>query len=73
MIAKISFTVYQNYEQYLSEENDYEYDKALEVLNEELKDLVEKKILAYKYDGKPVEVKLPITMKEVGNIFGEED
>lgn len=43
MIAKISFTVYQNYEQYLSEENDYEYDKALEVLNEELKDLVEKK------------------------------
>jgi hypothetical protein len=73
MIAKISFTVYQNYEQYISEENDYEYDKALEVLNEELKDLVEKGILAYKYGGKPVEIKLPITMSEVGNIFGEED
>lgn len=36
MIAKISFTVYQNYEQYLTEENDYDYQVALDALNEEL-------------------------------------
>ena len=32
MIAKIGFTVYGDFEQYLKEENDYEYNVALHII-----------------------------------------
>lgn len=73
MIAKIGFTVYQDYEQYLKEENDYDYTEALNALNEHLKDLVDKNELTFLYKGKKVKIILPLDMSNVGNIFGEED
>ena len=54
MIAGIEFTAYQDYSQYLTEENDYEYDKALEVLNKQVKKLVENNELTFLYDEKRV-------------------
>ena len=72
MIAKISFTVYQNYEQYLKEENDYDYTEALNALNEHLKDLVDKDELTFLYNGERVKIILPLNMRCVGNIFGNE-
>ena len=72
MIAKIGFTVYQNYEQYLKEENDYDYTEALNALNEHLKDLVDKNELTFLYNGERVKIILPLSMRCVGNIFGDE-
>ena len=72
MVAKISFTVYQDYEQFLTEENDYDYGVALKELNKHLTELVEKNELAFKYGGKEVKPILPLTMNNVGNIFGED-
>lgn len=73
MIAKIGFTVYQDYESYLKEENDYDYTEALNALNEHLKDLVDKNKLTFLYKGRRVKIILPLDMSCVGNIFGEED
>ena len=73
MIAGIEFTVYQDYSQYLTEENDYEYDKALEVLNEQVKKLVENNELTFMYGRKRVNPILPIKMRDTGNIFDEDD
>ena len=71
MIAGIEFTVYRDYSQYLSEENDYEYDKALEVLNEQVKKHVENNELTFLYGRKRVNPILPIEMSNTGNIFDE--
>lgn len=73
MIAKIGFTVYDDFEQYLKEENDYEYNVALNVLNENLKHLVNKNKLSFTYKGKKVKILLPIEMYDTGNIFGKDD
>lgn len=73
MIAKIGFTVYQNFEKYLKEENDYDYTEALNALNEQLKDLVEKNKITFLYKGRRVKIILPLDMRCVGNIFGKED
>lgn len=72
MIAKIGFTVYQDYESYLKEENDYDYTEALNALNEHLKELVDKNELTFLYNGKRVKIILPLDMRCVGNIFGED-
>lgn len=73
MIAKISFTVYQDYDKYLKEEDDYEYDEALAELNKHIKELVDKNELTFTYDGKKVHPILPLTLSDVGNIFDEYD
>lgn len=73
MIAGIEFTVYRDYSQYLSEENDYEYDKALEVLNEQVKKHVENNELTFLYGRKRVNPILPIEMRNTGNIFDKDD
>ena len=72
MIAKISFTVYQDYAQYLTEENDYEYDEAFDVLSKHVSDLIAKNELTFTYDGKRVPI-LPLSLRDVGNIFDEDD
>lgn len=73
MVAKIDFTIYQNFEKYLKEENDYDYTEALNALNEQLKDLVEKNKITFLYKGRRVKIILPLDMSCVGNIFGEDD
>jgi hypothetical protein len=73
MIAKIGFNIYQDYTQHLTEDDDYDYGVALDVLNKELKELVDKDELVFTYDGKQVEIVLPVEMHDTGNIFGEED
>ena len=48
MKAAIEFTVYDNYTPYI--EGEVDYSKAVEVLNNEIASLVEKKKLTFKYD-----------------------
>lgn len=78
MIAKIEFTIYQDYEQYITEggencEYEYDYSKALAVLNEKLTNLVSHNELVFTYAGKQVDIVLPVEMNDTGNIFGEDD
>lgn len=73
MIAKIGFNIYQDYTQYLTEDDDCDYDVALDVLNKELKELVDNNKLTFTYDGKKVNIVLPLEMRDTGNIFGEND
>lgn len=73
MIAKIGFNIYQDYTQYLTEDDDYDYGVALDVLNKELKELVDNNELTFTYDGKKVNIVLPLEMRNTGNIFGKND
>lgn len=73
MIARIGFNIYQDYTQYLTEEDDFDYGVALDVLNKELKELVDNNELTFTYEGEKVNIVLPIEMRDTGNIFGEND
>ena len=70
MKAAIEFSVYDNYTPYIEGEGDY--SKAVEVLNNEIASLVEKKELTFKYGRKNVKILLPIEETQCGNIFDEE-
>lgn len=73
MVARIEFTVYQDYDQYLTEKNDYDYGVAVKMLNEHLKQLVDAGELTFAYDNKKVKILLPVRESDTGNIFGEDD
>ena len=78
MIAGIDFKVYHNFAQYLTEAKgdsryDYDYTKALEVLNEMLATLVKKNKLTFLYKRRRVKPILPLQIWECGNIFSEQD
>ena len=74
MEAGISFTIYGDYYKHVVIDGwDVDYSKALQVLNDEVKELVDSGKLAFKYDNKKVTIKMPITFSNVGNIFFPED
>ena len=74
MEAGISFTIYGDYYKHVIINGwEVDYSKALQVLNDEVRELVESGKLAFKYGKKKVTIKLPITMNKVGNIFYPED
>ena len=74
MDAGISFTIYGDYYKHvILSDWDVDYSKALQVLNDEVKKLVDSGKLAFKYGNKKVTIKLPITFSNVGNIFFPED
>lgn len=74
MRAGISFTIYGDYYKHVVIDGwDADYTKALRVLNNELKELVENGKLAFKYEDKEVTIELPIPYYHAGNIFFPED
>lgn len=85
MVAGISFTIYRNFFKYVTypyyDENgkfhtkggdDPDYSKALKVLNNIVKDAIKNKELEFTYNGKPVEITLPIEEYQTGNIFDKD-
>lgn len=52
--------------------DEYDYDAALDKLNEELTQLVRKNELVFKYKNKKAKIILPITIENTGNIFGKD-
>ena len=74
MRAGISFTIYGDYYKHVVLDGwDADYNKALQILNDEVKELVDSGKLAFKYGNKKVTIKMPITFSNVGNIFFPED
>ena len=69
MEASICCVIYGNYKY---DNEDCEYEKALKELNEYLIDLKKRDKLSAEYDGKEVEIELPLPSWKVGNIFEEE-
>lgn len=74
MKAAISFTIYKDFNQFIIMDGYYiSYTKALEVLNAMVKELVDKKELVFQYGKEPVDIILPISFDDCGNIFSKED
>lgn len=72
MIAGISFKIYDNFEQYVTgDEDDYDYTKAIDVLNKTLKELVKKNKLTFLYKNKRVKILPLVSEINCGNIFSE--
>lgn len=72
MEAGISFKIYEDFSRFF-EGSDDAYQEALEELNNQVKDLVEKGELEFSYNGVPCKPILPIVQDNCGNIFGKED
>lgn len=73
MKAAISFTIYKDFNQFIIMDGYYaDYSKALEVLNTMVKELVDKKELVFQYDKKSVDIILPISLDDCGNILSKE-
>ena len=74
MEAAINFTIYKDFNQFIIMNGCYaDYTKALEVLNAMVKELVDKKELVFQYGKEIVDIILPITSEDCGNIFSKED
>ena len=75
MKAAISFTIYKDFNQFIIMENNKfpDYSKALEILNDIVKELIDKKELVFQYGKKPVGIIFPISLDDCGNIFSKED
>ena len=80
MKAGINFRIYGDYYKhviYNGWTDDYglleDYSKALQILNDEVKGLVDSGKLLIKYGNKKVTIELPITNNNVGNILSCED
>lgn len=78
MIAGIDFNVYQDFSEYITEAKpdsryEYDYSKALEVLNEQLEKLVKRNKLTLLYKRRRVKPILPLQIWECGNIFTKKD
>ena len=70
---KICFTIYRDFTKYFDEEDYENCDAALEVLNKMLEESVKKNKLTFLYKNRKVKIVLPLTYRNVGNIFGKED
>ena len=75
MRVGIGFTIYDDFTKYIkkSRKREYSYDKAVAELNKRLKKYVKDGDLSFTYNLEPVEIELPITEHQCGNIFGPED
>lgn len=74
MIAKIEFSIYYDFCEYVdlvdAEYQEYTYSRAVVVLNEIVKKLIQKNKLTFLYKGKRVDIIPNIEEKDTGNIFG---
>lgn len=78
MIAGIDFNIYQDFSEYITEAKpdsryEWDYSKALEVLNEQLEKLVKRNKLTLLYKRRRVKPILPLQIWECGNIFTKQD
>lgn len=76
MEASISFNVYKDFSKYIensSEDNEWNYAKALKSLNTLIKKLIKDKELTITYKGKEVKILLPLKEEHIGNIFTKDD
>ena len=76
MRVGVNFTIYDDFTKYTrksSRNHEFSYERAVAELNKRLKKYVKKGDLAFTYDLEPVEIELPITKHQCGNIFGPED
>lgn len=72
MIAGISFKIYDDFGQYVIENEDpCDYTKAIDVLNETLEKLVKKNKLTFLYKNKRVKILPLVNETDCGNIFSE--
>lgn len=69
--AGIDFTIYKDYTSYI--EHECSYEKAVEVLKQEVSELVKKNKLTFLYKGKKIPIDTDIEEYNCGNIFGPED
>ena len=74
MIAGIDFKIYQDFGEYITEAKsdsryDWDYSKALEVLNEQLEKLVKRNKLTFLYNRRRIKPILPLKIWNCGNIF----
>ena len=70
MKTAISFRIYGDYYKHVIYNGLFEdYSKALQILNNEVKGLVDNGKLLIKYGNKKVTIELPITNNNVGNIL----
>ena len=74
MIAGIDFKIYQDFGEYITEAKsdsryDWDYSKALEILNEQLEKLVKGNKLTFLYNRRRVKPILPLEIWNCGNIF----
>ena len=76
--AGIGFTIYKDYTAYIEydcDDCDYDcsYEKAVEILKQEISELVKNDKLTFLYEGKKVPIDTDIEERQCGNIFGPED
>ena len=69
MIAGIDFKIYQDFGKYITEAKsdsryDWDYSKALEVLNEQLEKLVKRNKLTFLYNRRRIKPILPLMMRK---------
>lgn len=73
MKAKIEFSIYDNFLQYVTPctNGDYawDYNLALEVLNKQLNELIQKNKLTFLYEHRRIQIITPIELCDTGNIF----
>lgn len=72
--AGINFTIYKDYTSYVTfDGDDCSYEKAVEILKQEVSELVKNDKLTFLYEGKKVPIDTDIEEYQCGNIFRPED
>ena len=76
MKAKIEFSIYDNFLQYVISctNGDYEldYNLALEMLNKKIHKLIQQNKLTFLYKRRRVQIITPIELYDTGNIFADQ-